>query len=64
MKVNKALETPNGGCTFQGELSPEELDYVLEVGLCYLMAQGALPFKTISEDEWANFPPYNGEETN
>ena len=54
MKVKKSLETPDGPVTFEGELSPEELDVVIGVGLNYLMAQGALPFKVMDDSTRAN----------
>lgn len=55
MLINKTFTTNKGTVTFQGELSQEEADYVIQMGLNYLLSQGALPFKTISEDEFANF---------
>ena len=49
MKVDKSLEGPNGTVTFQGELSSEEVDVILGVGLNFLMQQGALPFKVLKD---------------
>ena len=49
MKVDKSLEGPNGTVTFQGELSPEEVDVILGVGLNFLMQQGAIPFKVLKD---------------
>lgn len=48
--------------TFQGELSQEEADLVIQTGLNYLLSQGALPFKTVDDDGWANLPPHGGDE--
>ena len=45
MKVRKTLETPEGSVTFEGDLTSEELDLVLGVGLNFLLQQGAIPFK-------------------
>lgn len=44
MLVNKTIEQENGSVTFEGELSQEELDLVLTMGLNYLLAHGAIPF--------------------
>lgn len=43
MQVSKTIELPEGGARFEGELSPEELDLVLRVGLTYLMQLGTIP---------------------
>lgn len=47
MKVYKTIQTPEGPVTFNGELSEEEADMVIGLGLNYLMKQGALPFTVI-----------------
>lgn len=57
MKVNKTIETPNGPITFQGELTNEELDLVIEVGLNFLLAQGALPMKAMDHFHDAHVGP-------
>lgn len=44
MKINKTIETTEGGIHFQGELTTEEADLVIEIGLSVLLAQGAIPF--------------------
>lgn len=51
MYVKKTIETPNGGATFEGELSQEELDFVVKIGLNYLLQQGALPM--VKEEVYA-----------
>jgi hypothetical protein len=43
MLVNKSIETPQGTVVFEGELSEQELDFVLKVGLNFLMQAGAIP---------------------
>ena len=48
MKVSKTFETKEGQVTFDGELSAEEADIVVGIGLNYLMEKGALPFKVIN----------------
>lgn len=44
MLISKTIETPTGSVKFEGELEPKELDFVLQVGLNTLLAQGAIPF--------------------
>jgi hypothetical protein len=44
MLINKSIETEEGTVKFEGTLEPKELDLVLQVGLNYLLQQGALPF--------------------
>ena len=49
IKINNTVETADGKkVTFSGELSQEELDYVLQVGLNYLMYHNLLPTVTIT----------------
>jgi hypothetical protein len=43
MLISKAIETPQGTVVFEGELSGEEHDFVLKVGLNFLMQAGAIP---------------------
>ncbi len=50
MFVNKTLKTDEGTYEFQGELTPEELDVVLQAGLNYLLQAGAIPFTMQDED--------------
>lgn len=47
MKVNKSFETPEGIVKFEGELSQEELDYVLQLGLNTLLVMGAISAKKV-----------------
>jgi hypothetical protein len=44
MEIRKAIKTKRGTVLFEGELSDEEFDFVLTVGLNELLSQGALPF--------------------
>lgn len=44
MLINKTLETKEGTVRFEGELEEKELDLVIQIGLNYLLQQGALPF--------------------
>lgn len=53
MLVNKSIETPQGTVKFEGELEQKELDFVLKIGLNFLLTQGAIPMtvaKPTSED--------------
>lgn len=59
MQINQVIENENGSVKFSGELSGAELQFVVEVGLNFLMQQGALPFALVEED--ASFVPGNGE---
>jgi ABC-type proline/glycine betaine transport system ATPase subunit len=47
--INKTIETPQGTVKFEGELEAQELDLVLQIGLNYLLQQGALPFTFADE---------------
>ena len=49
MLVNKSIETPQGTVKFEGELEQKELDFVLKIGLNYLLTQGAIPFTTAAK---------------
>jgi hypothetical protein len=62
INVNKAIVTNEGTVTFQGELSPEEHDFVLQVGLTYLYENGSLPFTSIDEEEVFNYGGTSSEE--
>lgn len=61
MKLSKSIEGPNGIVTFTGELTSEELDLILSVGLNYLLQQGALPMKSMEESELHSFGPGSEE---
>jgi hypothetical protein len=54
LKVKKSLETPDGTVSFEGELSSEELDLILSVGLNYLLQQGAIPLKILPSKDAAS----------
>lgn len=46
MKINNVVETDEGVVKFDGELSPEESNMVVEIGLNYLIRAGAFPLVT------------------
>lgn len=54
MKIKKSLETPEGTVVFEGEISSDELDLILSVGLNYLLQQGAIPFRVSKASELAS----------
>lgn len=44
MKILHSVELEDGSYKYQGELSGKELDFIVEVGINTLLAQGAFPF--------------------
>lgn len=50
MQVSKVIKTSEGTVKFEGELSHEEHEFVIMVGLHSLMEQGALPFVYADEE--------------
>lgn len=51
MLISKTLETKSGTVKFEGELEEKELDLVIQIGLNYLLQQGALPFTIAGVEE-------------
>ena len=51
MKIDKKIETPIGTVVFQGELTEQELDHVIELGLLVLMSRGGIDVKFQDEVE-------------
>ncbi len=53
MEIKKSIKNKDGTVMFKGELSPEEHDFVLSVGLNTLVEQGAIAMSTEEEpDRW------------
>lgn len=50
MQVNFVKELPEGIVKFEGTLEGVELDYVVEVGLNWLLANGLMPVTQASKD--------------
>lgn len=48
MKISKSVETEDGTIQFAGELSPDEVEFIIGIGLNYLVKTGAIPFKVTS----------------
>lgn len=46
MEIKKSIKTKDGTVVFKGELSAEEHDFVLSVGLNTLIEQGAIAMST------------------
>ena len=44
MKIDRVVETSEGAVHFEGELTQEESNLVIEIGLSVLLAQGAIPY--------------------
>jgi len=55
MKIKKAIDTPKGTVQFEGELNEAEVTFMTEWFLNAMMARGALPFVSVTEDNQASF---------
>jgi hypothetical protein len=42
VKISKVIETPQGTAKFEGEVSQEEFDYIVQTGLNALLVMGAI----------------------
>lgn len=49
MQVSQIIKTEEGEFKFEGTLSQEEHDFLIEFSLNMLVAQGAIPFKMAQE---------------
>jgi len=49
MKIDKEIELPMGRVHFVGELTEEELDTVITLGLAMLLHSGKLPMQEVDE---------------
>ena len=45
MQINQMIETTDGAVQFQAELNPEQVQFIMSVGINYLMGVGALQVK-------------------
>ncbi len=52
MEISKILKNKDGTFKFEGEVSPQEHEYILNVGLNTLLAQGAFAQDNEEEQEW------------
>lgn len=55
MELDKELETPFGKVRFKGEVTEDELDYIIKAGLLVMMARGQI--KAVFTDEEAQEEP-------
>lgn len=46
MKIHQTIETPEGIVEVNGELSQQQVQFLIEVGLNVILAKGAQPFIT------------------
>ena len=44
MRIKKTIETENGAVEIHAELNPDQVQFLLEVGLNVVMAKGVRPF--------------------
>lgn len=51
MLIEVVTKDEDGAIKFQGKLNSKEIAFVLNVGINYLMVNGALPLFTGKEDE-------------
>lgn len=51
MKIDKHIELPGGSVHFVGELSDEELDSVITLGLAMMLYKGMLPIAEEYDEE-------------
>ena len=49
MQINSVVETPEGAVEVSANLSPEQVQFLLEVGLNVVLAKGAKPFVQSSD---------------
>jgi hypothetical protein len=55
IKINKSIETKDGGLTFQGEIEGPELNFLIEFALNELARKGALPFASTKTVKMIDF---------
>lgn len=60
MYIKKTIQLEDGSIDFEGNLSEDEVRVVVETGLSYLFKVGALPFKSLKNEDAASFSPYSG----
>jgi hypothetical protein len=53
MLIEKTLKTKDGSYRFSGEITEQEHDFILSVGLNELLQNGALPFITLMDENQA-----------
>lgn len=61
MEVKKVIKTSKGDFTFEGNLSQEELDIIVTVGIGVLLEKGAMPIVGIEDGEECRLVLPSGE---
>lgn len=61
MKIDKAINTPEGTVQFQGELTADEVNFMVDWFLNTMLAHGALPFASVMQDNAHKFVIGNTE---
>lgn len=62
MEVKKVIKTSKGDYTFEGNLSQEELDIIMTVGIGVLLEKGAMPLLGLDEGDECKLMTPSGEE--
>jgi hypothetical protein len=59
--IKRVIKTSKGDFTFEGNLSQEELDVIVTVGIGVLLEKGAMPLLGIEEGEESRLVIASGE---
>lgn len=51
MEIRKVIKTSKGDFTFEGNLSQEELDIIVTVGIGVLLEKGAMPLLGLDDGD-------------
>jgi len=60
MRIKKTIETENGAVEIHADLTSEQVQFLLEVGLNVIMAKGVKPFITPGEKKLHDLHQGNG----
>lgn len=60
MRIKKIIETENGAVEIHADLTSEQVQFLLEVGLNVIMAKGVKPFISPGEKEPHDLHQGNG----
>lgn len=60
MRIKKTIETENGAVEIHADLTSEQVQFLLEVGLNVIMAKGTRPFIAPGERESHDLHQGNG----
>lgn len=56
MKIQKTMETPDGTYSFEGEITQQEHDVLVEAGFRLLFGLGLLPFAMTKLEDQEEMP--------